>query len=435
MVLIYTKQIKNRLKYACTVLFKCVLNGEFELCNNIELYKEYAGAKINYSKNNDLPGIQILPHGLLSKIKIEDVKPKSGTWNELAVIFYNSENNSLPFDIFSACFYMTTRYEEYLPFVADSNGRFEANQSIADKNNFLHLPIIDLWAEELKKILCKNFPTFKTNKKVFKYISTIDIDSAYAYKHKGVIRSTGGFVKDILQGDFQNFRNRLNCIWGGKHDPYDTYEEIKRIHTENDTHLIFFFLLADYGLNDKNLPHSSRQYKSLIRYVDDYFEVGIHPGFMSNTQPEKLPIEIKRLSETTRRDISKSRQHFLILKFPETYRRLLDIGITEDYSMGYATKPGFRAGTSNPFPFYDLENNSITKLMIHPFTVMDATLNSYMNLSPEEGLKVCKEYIDRVKAVDGTFISLWHNESLSNKWKWSGWKDMFSAMISYASEK
>ena len=32
----------------------------------------------------------------------------------------------------------------------------------------------------------------------------------------------------------------------------------------------------------------------------------------------------------------------MVLSFPETYRRLLKSGISEDYSLGYSSTPGFR---------------------------------------------------------------------------------------------
>jgi hypothetical protein len=40
--------------------------------------------------------------------------------------------------------------------------------------------------------------------------------------------------------------------------------------------------------------------------------------------------------------------------------------------------------------------------------------------------------IDEVKAVKGTFISIWHNESLSNSKRWAGWDKVYEEMIKYA---
>ena len=119
---------------------------------------------------------------------------------------------------------------------------------------------------------------------------------------------------------------------------------------------------------------------------------------------------------------------------PETYRRLIENDITDDYTMGYASDVGFRAGLCTPFYFYDLGNETTTKLKVHPFAVMDATLKYYMKVQPVDALSYIEPLIKEVKAVNGTFISLWHNESLSNMHPWTGWKDIYEKVVESASE-
>ena len=46
---------------------------------------------------------------------------------------------------------------------------------------------------------------------------------------------------------------------------------------------------------------------------------------------------------------------------------------------------------------------------------MDETLQKYMKLSEDEGFILIKQLMDAVKSVNGTFISLWHNETLGKK--------------------
>jgi hypothetical protein len=161
-------------------------------------------------------------------------------------------------------------------------------------------------------------------------------------------------------------------------------------------------------------------------------EIGIHPSFASNAQPDKLSKEIVRLAKTSRREVKKSRQHFLKLQFPQTYRQLLENDITDDYTMGFAQTTGFRAGTCTAFRFYDLDREEATKLRVHPFAVMDATLKYYMQITPEESRAHIQSLINEVKAVNGTFISLWHNESLSDYKQWQGWKNLYEEMVRLA---
>ena len=191
-------------------------------------------------------------------------------------------------------------------------------------------------------------------------------------------------------------------------------------------------MLADYGVNDKNVPHYHQQFQSLIKHLADYAKVGIHPGFNSNQNVEKLKSEKRRLEKIIHRQVVKSRQHFLILHVPHTYQNLIDNDILEDHSMGYAAHTGFRAGTCTPYRYYDLDLETTTELIVHPFTMMEATLKYYMKLSLEESKEHISQLIAKVKAVDGTFISLWHNETLSNVGLWAGWRDVFSHMVKEA---
>jgi hypothetical protein len=39
---------------------------------------------------------------------------------------------------------------------------------------------------------------------------------------------------------------------------------------------------------------------------------------------------------------------------------------------------------------------------------------------------------NEVKAVNGAFITLFHNESLSNHLRWKGWKRLYESMIKIA---
>jgi len=103
--------------------------------------------------------------------------------------------------------------------------------------------------------------------------------------------------------------------------------------------------------------------------------------------------------------------------------------------MGFASHIGFRAGISSPFMFYDLKNEATTNILINPLAVMDGTLKQYMKLNIHNGIKRVKKIIDEVYNVNGTFITLWHNESLSESAQWKGWKELYITIYNYAFEK
>ena len=97
--------------------------------------------------------------------------------------------------------------------------------------------------------------------------------------------------------------------------------------------------------------------------------------------------------------------------------------------MGFASLCGFRAGTCTTFPFFDLSHNRRTELMIHPFQVMDVTLKDYQLLKPEEAWQLTEKLMIEVKEVNGTFISIWHNESLMKADSGLDWRQVFEQTL------
>ena len=65
---------------------------------------------------------------------------------------------------------------------------------------------------------------------------------------------------------------------------------------------------------------------------------------------------------------------------------------------------------------------------------MDVSLNLYLKLSPEEAIEKTKNLIDQVKAVDGLFITLWHNQNLVEHKDWKDWRNVYESILKYAGE-
>ena len=196
--------------------------------------------------------------------------------------------------------------------------------------------------------------------------------------------------------------------------------------------MIYFFLLGNYGVNDKNISANNPKFQALIKHLGDYAEIGIHPSFGSNENVQQVRIEVSRLTSITHRNTTKSRQHFLKLHLPETYKNIISCGIQEDYTMGFASKAGFRASVCSPFKWYDLDADEETSLTVYPFCVMDGTLKTYMNLNQEQAIKQCTELINQIKKVNGTCITLWHNETLSNWREWQDWRYVYEEVVKLA---
>lgn len=428
-MLIYSHKLTNRLRYIFKTIFTDILLIDVDFTLDKEAFEKFTGPKINYSHTKLNSGIFFQCANILYETGINEQNISVFEYQNNKCFFGVSKESTLPFDPFAASFYLISRYEEYLPHIKDNHERFVSNESLAFQHHFLESPLVNVWANNIAEEIHKNYPNFKFKKRTFKFISTIDIDNAYAYKHKGFLRILGGLLKALTQG---NLNERIKVLTGKLPDPYDTFAYQFNIHKKYNIAPIYFFLLGDYGVNDKNISIKNKAFQSLIKSLADYYEVGIHPSYASNSNNKILVKEIQRLQKITHKNVLKSRQHFLKLNLPKTYRNLIDNDIFEDFTMGYAERNGFRASICTPFYFYDLDIEMVTKLKVYPFAVMEATYQYYEKVSPESAIEKIKTIMQKVKAVNGTFVSVWHNESLSNQGIWLGWKSVYEQLLEEA---
>ncbi|MDT0552595.1 polysaccharide deacetylase family protein [Urechidicola vernalis] len=396
---------------------------------DISEFIAHSGPKFSYSKKALGNEIHVRSHELLFEQGINDISINMSSWKEVPCFFMNNPKGLMPFDLFAASFYLISRYEEYLPYVQDSNERFPATESFAFKKGFLQKPLVDIWTFQFKEILENKFPDFSFKEREFEIISTIDVDNVFAYKHKGFVRNLGGFFKDFFTLKIGRLIERTLVLLRLRNDPFDTFDEIISLSKSKRIKTIFFFLIGDYTTYDTNVSSSNNAYRSLIKSMADYVEVGLHPSYYTMKNSDKLKKEKKRLEQIVNQPIQKSRQHYLRVKLPETYQNLIDLDVVEDYSMGYAKEMGFRASTCTPFYFYDLDFEIQTPLKIFPFAIMDAALNDYQGHVPTVAAVKIQEIKNEVEKVNGTFITLFHNESLSENERWKDWKKVYESIF------
>jgi len=416
-------------------MFKDILGVDFKLSSDLEEFKSYSGPKLSYTNHSIADELFFCSRNLLFETGITEQNIVVFEYHQTKVFYATGKIAALPFDVFAAGFYLVSRYEEYLPHIRDEHDRFEPQNSLAYIHEFLQIPVVNIYAGWIKELIQNKYPEMVFPVKNYSFVSTIDVDNAYAFSQKGFVRSVGGFLKELLNFNFKEIITRTKVLLALEKDPYDTYDYQLQLLKKYKFKSVYFFLLGDYGVNDKNLSFLNSKFQSLIKMLGDYAQVGIHPSYGSNNSSVQLKKEISRLSKILHRDIACSRQHFLKLRLPETYRNLIDSDITDDYTMGYASCVGFRASICSSFNFYDLDMELETKLKIHPFAFMEGTLKYYMKIEPKQAMAIIKPLIDSVKSVDGTFISLWHNDSLNNKNLWEGWQNIYEEMVRYATGK
>ncbi len=434
MLLILTTSVTHRLRYIVHLLFEEIYGMETGFTLLKEEYMRYDGPKIAYLKEDPGDGIFMEPSGLLFEQAVFSHEIPIASLGEIAVIFPSAgTSGGFPFDLLAAAFYLVSRYEEYPSVQHDKYGRFPFSASLAAQGGFLEKPVVNLWLKLFMDRLLKTWPGVKTRQQPFRYLSTLDIDHAYAYKYRPFFRTLGGIGRSITHGHPEEVLRRFNTLGGFSTDPFDTYRYVREVHEKHGLSALWFILFADYGGDDNNIPVRSHAMEKLIGELSSWAELGLHPSLSANKYPSRIRREKEGLERITGSEVTKSRQHFLKFSFPETFRRLDQLGITDDFSMGYASHPGFRAGIANSFNFFDLSRNEATRLRIHPVPVMDVTFRDYLRLDPAEGSFRIQEIIRQIRSVNGEFVSLWHNEGLSETEKWKGWRTVYEQMMECAS--
>ncbi|MDP4292166.1 MAG: polysaccharide deacetylase family protein [Bacteroidota bacterium] len=432
MLLIYTPVTTNRINYIFKLMLGNILGIAYRVTNRYDEWLTYEGPRFCYDTEYEGDELFVGQAPLLLNTGTRKIHIEPVMFEGIKAFFpVASARSVFPFDPFAASFYLVSRYEEYSPLLRDVHGRYPATESLAMRYGFLQKPVVNIWAARIGNFLQQRYPDLKIQKRHFNLIPTIDIDSAFAIRNKGFVRVLGGLLKSLYGHDRENVRQRIQVLLGKEKDPFDSFDFQLKIQQKYNFRPIYFILIGDYGSYDKNIPYLNKPFCDIIKHLADYADVGIHPSYASNDEPELLKTEVQRLSGILNREIHGSRQHFLRLEVPATYHNLLRLDIYNDYTMGYASQPGFRASICDPFPFYDLDMEIETPLVIHPFMIMDGTLVDYLRLSPDKGFKYIRQLIDEVKAVEGTFMCLWHNESLGGQGRWAGWPEVYEKMIQY----
>ena len=430
--LILVPKVTNRVMYVFDLMFSQLLGVEFETTTDAEQFKAYEGPKMHYGPQRLDDEVFVKSVDLLFERHIHEQSFRTvefeGTVAPYAVY---GQGNLLPFDVFAAAFFLVSRYEEYLSQVRDQYGRFRAESTWMFENGMLQKPLVNLWAMALGSRLQAVFPAMSVKERKFTFVPTYDVDAAWAYRCKGLYRTVGGFLKDLAAGDRGRIRERHQVLRGKRQDPFDSFDFQFELQKEFKLKPIYFILCGDYDTNDKNISIRKPSFQALIKHIGDYADVGIHPSFSSYLDIDKLRKEIDRLSEVLHRPLTKSRQHFLRMNLPRSYQKLIELDISDDYTMGFASQAGFRAGIADTFRFYDLENDMVTNLRVHPFALMDGTMRDYLDLGVEQSLALATSLIDEVKAVGGTFIYLTHNETLGGEKRWEGWPEMYRRLLEY----
>ena len=426
MLLIYTHKITPRVQYITRQVFSHILGVEIGHTTAVEDFIKHKGPKITYTRQPLQNEFFIQSSELLFQQGIEEAEIQMTTWEDLPCFFASGPRSNVPFDIMAASFYLLSRYEEYLPHVRDQHGRFPPAQSIAYQQDFLRLPLVDLWANKLLEHLRERFPEILTDRKPYRFTPIVDVTTSHCYAHRGLFRGMAGFLLDLSRLKIKRVWERLRVSFNPALDPYDNFDKLIALDQRYKARTMFFFQFAEYSTYDKNVSPNSNAFKYLIKSVADYCVVSLAVSYSAAEEPETLKEEKKRLSAVIHRPVDYARMRYNRVEIPNTYRNLVDAEFSRDFSMGYTHEIGFRASTCTPFFFYDIALETQQPIKICPFAFHDYALTRYT--SEETLIADLDEVFECVKSVKGRLIPVFSNELLGGDQR-INWLELYEKII------
>ena len=299
-------------------------------------------------------------------------------------------------DLIYNTFFFISRAEEVINKQRDEHGRFAAAYSVLGEHNRLMVPTLDEYARLVMKAVGLPLPPSG-----FSHIYlTHDIDTIANYRHlRGAL---GGLWRGEWRQVLRSWRDIAD-------DPAYTFpwlvEQDSRVPLAEKIYFVKHSFGKGYDYPQYN--HHSPDAHRLRKFLEwNKVTIGWHSSYYGVGSIEQ---------RSKRRDeLSVHRSHYLNCSI-ENMRKLVSLGITDDYTMGFADQAGFRLQTSRAVLWIDPERMQLTELVLHPLIIMDVTLSSknYMALDQVEATYVCQQLIDKVRMHNGDLCLLWHNTSIN----------------------
>lgn len=336
----------------------------------------------------------------------------------------------LNWDLFGSAFFMLSRLEEVLLDDADNHGRFPASSSLAVKNGFERIPVVNAWAEILWGAIHQLWPELERRQHQYRVVISHDVDWPLVSNRlslKQIVKSSVGDVvvrRSVSTAARRFLGSYLPESIKPRVNPGNTFDFIMRFSEQYGLASAFYFIPENTaGLIDGTYTFEMPFIQQLLKDIHERgHEIGIHPGYNTYRSEERIVSGFNRLRRMTDSlGIEQSewggRQHYLRWSARETWRHWSAAGLTYDSTVGFAETVGFRAGACFDYPAFDVLERSEIDLIERPLIVMEGSLfrtTSSINLTldDEKGLDVVLKLASSVRAYTGNFTLLWHNSSL-----------------------
>jgi hypothetical protein len=319
-------------------------------------------------------------------------------------------------DLLGGIFFLLTRYEELVRGDRDAHDRFPGAAATAP----VERPLADEYVERLRERLEKAFPGLETQRPSFRVQPSHDVDVPLG-RDPRLTRTLRAAALDVAKRREPALAaRRLRAFRSGRpeDDTCNTFPFLLAASERRGLRSTFYVMAGvtdpardgGYALDDPWLQ------RLLLELSDRGHELGLHPSYGTFRDEAALAGELATLRSALERagastNVAGGRQHYLRWE-PETWTRYASAGLAHDASVGFADRPGFRAGTCFDYPAFDLRARRVLPLRERPLVAMEVSFLQYLGLSHEHAFDRMAELKRACRRVGGTFTFLWHNNRL-----------------------
>ncbi len=366
----------------------------------------------NYGKPVSLPALPLQTINEIPFLYGEPIIEKVGD----TIILYA--------DLIASTFFFLTGYEEWVRADGhDKHGRFLGTESLAFRRGFLHRPVVDEYGRLLRRLLKEQgVEIAEPKQQLSKIYLTHDVDHPFQYRTlRGFLGAFYRSIKDKKNEIPAAFRSYFGKI---ENDPLFTFtfifDENKKLKEQTSVPvetILFFKSPVKKALHDTPVYNlKSKDIQCLFHFCKkENAVIGLHASYRSGDESSLILQEKEKLEQVTGVKIKYNRHHFLRIKNPMDMQSLVEAGITDDFTLGYADVAGFRLGTSRAVRWINPQTLAVSSLQLHPLTAMEVSLTGerYMNLSENEAFDYLCILIENAREFGGELNLLWHNNSFA----------------------
>ncbi len=316
-------------------------------------------------------------------------------------------------DVVASCFFMLTRWEEYVVEERDEYGRFPLQASLAYRAGFFQQPVVNQYVELLWALLQHLDSSLVRKKCAFRIVPTHNVEHIRKWRGLAHLFDVASDDKKSLRTAWRNLQNFAEVKLGMKDDPYDTFDYLMRASEKFGLQSRFYFMAGGETKHDNHYRINQRKVQELLEVINNRgHRIGFSPSFNSATRPLLWQQERDMLRALAPQRITKGRQHMLRFAVPTTWQIWDDAGMLVDSSLGHAEQPGFRCGTCYAFPVFNFLTRQMLSIYESPLICSETSLVDHMRLSPEVAEQEVRRVYTEVQRYQGNFVFQWNNDAL-----------------------